>query len=139
MYQPCMEWIPIKKKIINNSIFISRTSSFLKCHINLRFLPYFSSSLFDFTWSILFAVGKKRKISTEIFFLAYLIFVTTTIRLVKFYAFLFYLRINEQNPWKMWHNRSSLLGKFHIFWAPKNTFSCILSTYVVVIMTICFK
>ena len=46
--------------------------------------------------------------------LTYLIFVTTNFRDVfKVYNFFFYLRISEQNPW-MWHNRSSLLGKFQI-------------------------
>ena len=47
--------------------------------------------------------------------LTYLIFVTTTFRDVfKVYNFFFYFRIGEKNPWKMWHNRSSLLGKFQI-------------------------
>ena len=43
------------------------------------------------------------------------LFETTTFRDVFiFYNFFFYLRISEQNPWKMWHNRSSLSGKFQI-------------------------
>ena len=33
---------------------------------------------------------------------------------LKVYNFFFYLRISEKNPWKMWHNRSLLLGKFQI-------------------------
>ena len=33
---------------------------------------------------------------------------------LKVYNFFFYLRISEKNPWKMWHNRSLLLGKFRI-------------------------
>ena len=46
-------------------------SSYLKYHINLSFQPYSSSSLFNFAWSILFAVGTslslfdKRKIWAE--------------------------------------------------------------------------
>ena len=46
-------------------------SSYIKCHINLSFLPYSSSFLFNFASSILFAVGTnlspfdKREISGE--------------------------------------------------------------------------
>ena len=33
---------------------------------------------------------------------------------LKVYNFFFYLRISQKNPWKMWYNRSSLLGKLQI-------------------------
>ena len=67
--------------------------------------PYFFLILYD----------KEQQPYSLPVILTYLIFVITTFRDVfKVYNFFFYLRISEKNPWKMWHNRSSLLGTFLI-------------------------
>ena len=67
--------------------------------------PYFFLILYD----------KEQQSYSLPVILTYLIFVITTFRDVfKVYNFFFYLRISEKNPWKMWHNRSSLLGTFQI-------------------------
>ena len=55
-------FLGLKESLVLNQSVTRDCSSFLKRHISLSFLPYSSISVFNFTWSILLAVGINFKL-----------------------------------------------------------------------------